>query len=239
MFDDELVRRARAAGILLILAAAALVLAVVFEFAPGEIRGDGDNPADSLEYLRVASQFYGYSGAAFVVGGAALATGVIGTVLVVRRGKLSLPYASASTFGVVAGAFLVLNGVMRLQATGTVLHIAGYDKGWGESAYLVVQMAGTQGALSAAMIAVASWLLATAILSWRRRARWLAVIGILPLALLLFFIADLVAIGLEVSEAMFLVYVAAVAIGLPAGCALAGLGLLLRRTRERLGTAPN
>ena len=238
MIHDEFVRHARAAGVLLLVAAVALPLASVLEFAPGEIRGDGDNPADSLEYLRVASRFYGYSGAAFIVGGGALATGVIGTTMVVRRGRLSLTYASASSFGVIAGAFLVLTGMMRLQATGTVPHIAQLDTSWGESAYLAVQMAGTQGALSAAVIIIASWLLATAILAWRRRARWLVIVGILPLALLLLYLSDLVGVAAEVSEAGFLVYVSAITIGLPAGCALTGVGLLLRGTRERLGTVP-
>lgn len=238
MINDEFNRRARAAGILLVIAAVALPLASAYEFAPGEIRGDGDNPADSIEYLRVASRFYGYSGGAFIIGGGALATGVMGTAMVVRRGKLSLSYASASAFGVIASAFLVLAGTMRLQATGTVLHIAELDKSWGESAYLTVQLAGTQGALSAAVIALASWLLATAILAWRRRARWLAIIGILPLALLLLYISDLIGVTPELSDAAFLVYVSAIVIGLPAGCALAGAGLLFRRTRERLGTAP-
>ncbi len=239
MFDDEFVRRARAAGILLIIAAVALPLASVVEFAPGEIRGDGDNPADSIEYLRVASRFYGYSGGAFIIGGGALATGVIGTAMVVRRGKLSLPYASASAFGVIAGAFLVLNGAMRVQTTGTVLYIAELDKSWGESAYLTVQLAGTQGALSAAVMALASWLLATAILAWRRRARLLSIIGILPFALLLLYISDLVGVAPELSDAAFLVYISAIVIGLPAGCALAGVGLLFRHTRERLAAAPN
>ncbi|MEO8261326.1 MAG: hypothetical protein ABI566_02040 [Pseudolysinimonas sp.] len=221
------------------MAAVALVLASVAEFAPGDIRGDGDNPADGLEYLHVASRFYAYSGAAFVAGGAALVTGVIGMALAVLRSRLSLPYASASAFGVLAGGFLVLNGLLRLQATGTVQHIAGLRASWGESAYLVVQIAGTQGALSAAVVSIAGWLLATAILAWRRRVGWLVVVGVPPFALFLLYIVDVVVPDWEFPDGLFLVYIGAITIGLPLGLALAGLALLLPGMRDRLGSVPS
>jgi hypothetical protein len=229
-------RSAVGAGVALILAAVAFVLASVAEFAPGELRGNGDDPSDSVAYLQAAPEAYAYSGAALIVAGIALVVGVLGWVRLVRHGGLSTPYGTASAFGVLAGGFALLTGVMRLQATGTVPHIAELDRDWGEAAYLVVQLAGTQGALSAAMLTLSGWLVATAILAWRRRVRWMAFLGIAPLAILLLLAADIVIPGLEISDSMFLVYVGAITVGLPLGCLGTGIALLIAPCRARLAS---
>jgi hypothetical protein len=223
-------------AVALVVAAVALVAASVAEFAPGEIRGDGDNPADSIAFLRAAKEFYGYSGASLILGGAALITGVLGLARIVRVGGLSLAFTAATAFGVLAGGFLAVTGVLRLNATGTVLHISGLDAGWGESAYLAVQMAGTQGLLATGMIGLSGWLVAVALLGARRRLGGLALVGLAPAAILLLLCSDALLstfVG-EWPEWAFLAYVAAFTIGLPLGIVAVGATVLSPAGSRRL-----
>jgi hypothetical protein len=224
------------AAVALIVAAVALVAAVVAEFAPGEIRGNGDDPADSIAYLRAAKEFYAYSGAALVVGGATLITGVLGVARIVRVGGISLAFTAATAFGVLAGGFLAVGGVLRLNATGTVLHISDLDAGWGESAYLVVQMAGTQGLLATGMIGLSGWLVAVALIAARRRLVGLALVGLPAAAILLFLSSDVLfpALGDTTPEWAFLVYIAAATFGLPLGLVAAGVAVLAPAGARRL-----
>lgn len=227
------------AGIALVVAALALVAASVAEFAPGEIRGDGDNPGDSIVYLRAAKEFYGYSGAALLLGGSTLIAGVLGVARIVRAGGLSLAFAAATAFGVLAGGFLAVAGVLRLNATGTVLHISDLDPEWGESAYLVVQMAGTQGLLATGMLGLSGWLVAVALVAARRDLPALALVGLPAAAILLFLAADALfpALGTSDAEWVFPVYVVAIAIGLPLGLLATGLTLLVPAGARRLARA--
>jgi len=229
--SDE--RPGPATGILLIVAALALVVASAAEFAPGEIRGNGDDPADSIAYLRAAFEFYAYSGGALITGGATLVAGVVGVARIVQAGRLSHAYLVASCFGVLAGGFFAVGGMLRLNATGTVLHISDLDPGWGESAYLVVQVAGTQGMIATGMVGLAAWLIATAILAGRRRLPGLVVIGLLPAAILGLLVFDILAPHAELPDAVFLIYVAAITIGLPLGLTTLGVSLLVPAGRER------
>ena len=88
-------KRPLAPGIALIVCALAFAAVSALELAPGDARGDGDNPADSLEYLAQFGLFYSYSGFALVVGGVALVVAVVG----IRHlmGRQSLAFAAAST----------------------------------------------------------------------------------------------------------------------------------------------
>jgi hypothetical protein len=226
-------------GLALAVAALALVAASVAEFAPGDIRGNGDDPGDSIAYLRAAKEFYGYSGAALVIGGATLIAGALGLARIVRPGGLSLAFGTATAFGVLAGGFLAVAGVLRLNATGTVLHISDLDAGWGESAYLVVQMAGTQGLLATGMLGLSGWLVAVALVAARRGLPGLAVIGVPAAVILLILAADalLPALGTSDAEWAYPVYVIAFAIGLPLGLLAVGLTVLVPSAAQRLSRA--
>jgi hypothetical protein len=215
-----------AAGVALILAATALVLASLAEFAPGEIRGNGDDPAESVAFLRAAGRFYGYSGLALILGGGALIVGVLGVARMVRPGGLSLAYAGSTAFGVLAGGFLAVAGVLRLNATGTVLHIDDLDPAWGESAYLAVQMAGTQGLLATGMIGLCAWLVATVVVAARRRLPGLVAAG-LPAAAVLAILAVDAVVPLDIAESVFFAYVVAFTIGLPLGLLAIGVTVLI------------
>ena len=224
----------RTAGIALVVAGISLAAVSGLELAAGEGRGDGDNPADSLRYLSEYGDLYAYSGLALVVGGVALVVGVLGVLGIL--GMPSLPFGTASAFGVLAGGFLAASGVMRLQAKGTVPHIQSLDQGWGESAYLAVQMAGTQGLMSTGMMALGAWLVALAVLLVRRGARALALFAVLPAGMLFILLLDLAVPALDdnLPEWMFLVYLLCAIVGIPLACIGFGVALASRRLRARL-----
>lgn len=222
----------RAPGIALMGSGASLLAVSVLEFAAGDGRGDGDNPADSLRYLAEFGLLYSYSGLALVVGGVALVVAVLGILRI--TGMPSLAYAAASTFGVLAGGFLSVSGVMRMQAYGTVPHIQSLDQSWGEAAYLAVQMAGTQGLLSTGMMALAAWLVAFAIVLIRRGIRVPAVLAIFPVAVLVILAADLALPFIAATEQLFLVYVASAIVGVPLCCVGFGALLVSEKAQSRL-----
>jgi hypothetical protein len=227
--------RPRLTGVALVVTALALTAASAFEFSAGDARGDGDNPADSLRFLDQHGAAYSYSGLALLVGGVALVVSVLGMTGLIRRRRPALAADAASVFGLLGGGFLVVAGVMRLQAVGTVPHIASLDEAWGESAYLVVQIAGTQGLLSAGMLALCAWLVSTAIGWWRRRVVPPTFAAIFPLAIVFILLTDLALPFLVLPEWVFLTYVVAITLGLPLCCLAFGVTLLVSRVaRERL-----
>ncbi|MGV8895425.1 MAG: hypothetical protein ACOH10_09640 [Rhodoglobus sp.] len=226
----------RGTGIALVAAGIALAATTILELAVGDARGDGDNPADSLRYLSEFGQLYVYSGFALVAGGVALVAGVLGVLRFV--GMPSLAFGTASTFGVLAGGFLAVGGVMRMQANGTVPHIQNLNESWGESAYLVVQIAGTQGVLSTGMMATAAWLVSLAILLFRRGSRALALLAILPATMFSILLLDLLvpslATSASASEVVFLAYLASAFAGIPIACIGFGIALTSTSVQARL-----
>lgn len=227
----------RSTGILLIVAALALVAVSVAEFAPADIRGDGDNPADGIAFLRAAKEYYGYSGAALIISGATLIGGVLGVARLVRAARLSLAFASATAFGVLAGGFFAVAGVLRLNATGTVVYIADLDAVWGESAYLAVQLAGTQGLLATGVIALSGWLVAVAVVGVRRRLVGLVAVG-LPGALILGVLAiDALVPAVALADVVFPIYVVAIVAGLPLGVLAVAVTVLVPAGGRRLAGA--
>jgi len=86
---------------------------------------------------------------------------------------------------------------------------------WGESAYLVVQMAGTQAGLLGGAMCFIVWMLLTSALAWRRRSlpRWLAGLGMAPIAMLV--LAVLGPAGVELPDFVWLAFVAVLVVALP------------------------
>lgn len=225
----------RSAGIALIVAGLTLLTASSLELAAGEGRGDGDNPAESLQYLAEFGLLYSYSGLALVVGGVLLVVSVLGVLRL--SGMPSLAYGTASVFGALAGGFLTVSGVMRMQAYGTVPHIQSLNQSWGESAYLAVQMAGTQGLLSTGMMGLAAWLVALSILLFRQGLRVPVVLAVFPVVVLLILAVDLAFPSLDAPEEVFLVYISSAILGIPVCCVGLGVALLTQRARSRLAAA--
>jgi hypothetical protein len=227
----------RTPGFALIATGVTLALVSVLELSAGDARGDGDNPADSLRFLAEFGDLYAYSGLALVTGGVALVL----AVLAIRRmlGELSLAFSTTSAFAVLSGGFLAVCGVMRMQAVGTVPHIQGLKESWGESAYLTVQIAGTQGLLSAGMMGLAAWLIALAIVFVRRGVTGPILLAVFPTIAVLILAIDLALPWFDQLslDGVFVVYIASIIVGMPLCCIGYGTFLLLPRTHARLALA--
>ena len=199
---------------------------------------DGDNPAQSVAMFAVNPTPYSLSGLALTVAALALLMLVLAVSETLFRRVRQLHAAFVTGTGAIAAAVLFLGGVIRLQAPGTVTHIAGLDREWGLSAYLAVQMSGTQGALSAAIFAFAVWAVGVCVLGGRARAVPVAVlvIGVLPALVLLVPLLALLGrlVGWPALDAAYPVYLAAVVGGIPL-FALAVAGALLRMRTSPAG----
>lgn len=224
----------RLTGIALIATALALVAVSVAEFSAGDARGDGDNAADGLRFLEENGVAFSLSGLALVVGGVALVVSVLAMRGLLSGRRRSLAAEAASTFGVLGGGFLAATGVMRMQSVGTVPYIGSLDEGWGESAYLVVQIAGTQGLLTTGILALSAWLISTAIGWWRRGLRGPTLFAVFPIVIVLILLADLALPFLTFPDDLFVVYIVSITLGLPLCC----LALVLSgRAGAKLRTA--
>lgn len=154
----------------------------VLQFAPVSLGfEDTDNPAVSLAYLRVHFDHYLQQGLAMFVMALALTVLVFAVwdLLAGRIGSLGLRTVSA--FGLMAAGSFFLVGVMRYSVL-PLLHIDGLDSSWGETAYLVQQVAGTQGFGQAGIFTMCAWAVGVGVLGYRSRAvpRWLALLALLP-----------------------------------------------------------
>jgi len=195
---------------------------------------DGDNPAHSLALFAVNPTPYSLSGLALAVSALALLMLVLATAESVLAVVRPLYARFVTGVGLISAALLFLGGVIRLQAPGTVTHIASLDREWGIAAYLAVQMSGTQGALSAAIFAFALWSVGLCLVAARPRALPVPVLllGLLPalvLALPLFALVGRL-IGQDTSTALYPVYLVAIFGGIP--LFTLGLGAVLLRMRH-------
>lgn len=226
-----------------IIAGLALLAASLAEASPGpELRGDGDNPADSLRYLATAGRAYLWSGALLGVGGAALITGAVGRLRARGGHPASMLMHVALVLTIVAGALIIGAGAIRMQATGTVLHIESLDTAWGEAAYLAVQMAGTQGMLSAGVFTMLVVTVALSIAEWRSGVRAPLFVAVLPAVALVVLLSDLFMPGFEsaMPEFVFPVYFVAALLGIPLWCAAYGVSQLVAgRAASRRGVLPS
>jgi len=194
---------------------------------------DADNPAESLALFAVNPTAYSVSGLALSVGALGLLVLVFAVSETVLVDVRPLYGRCVTAFGTIAAGLFFLGGVIRLQAPGTVSYIAALDRDWGLAAYLAVQMSGTQGALSAAIYAVAIWAVSLCAVAARagRLPVPVLVLGGLPALVLLVPLAALFArlIGQASLDVLFPVYLLAVFGGIP--LFTLGLGVVLWRRR--------
>ncbi len=225
---------ARPAGLASIVAGVGAVAVAWLENHRSSIGfNDADDPRVMLAFFREHREMYTSTGVLWMVIGVAVTAAVIGLWRSALAARPGIVVSVGSVFGLISGAFFFAQGVLRIQTPGTVLHIAGLDKGNGEAAYAAVQMAGTQGFGSAGGFALAIWASAVALGTLRSRAlpRPVAVLAVLPALFLLMGVLG----GLfGPLEELYLLYLAAVVVGLPLWCVGLGIALLLLKPRRQV-----
>ena len=103
---------------------------------------------------------------------------------------------------------------LRISAPGPVDHIRGYDEQWGEAAYLVVQMAGTQGGLLGGVVLTAFWVVTGCVVAWRGGTlpRPLCALGLVAL---LYPLGSALSLVVDVGEVLWFVGLASMVLGVP------------------------
>ncbi len=193
---------------------------------------DPDNPRTMLSFFRQYPDLYTATGILWVLIAIALVVVVLVLWRVIPAAGSGLLIPVGTVFGLFSSAFFFAQGVLRVQSPGTILHIANLNEESGEAAYAAVQMAGTQGFGSAGGLAFAVWAVAVAVGTWRARTlpRVVALLSVLPaLFLLLVLFGGLTDVEALNSQALYLLYLASVVVGLPLWCI--GLGIVLLRGR--------
>lgn len=211
-------RRTAAAGVVLV--ALAIPGAFLLEVLTRPAGTDGDDPAASLVYLEEHGTAYALSGVCFVMA-------ALGLIAAATSFPGRTPFTAA--LGSVGGGLWVFTGALRLSSPGPIAHIEEMRASWGESAYLVVQMAGTQAGLLGGATCFVGWMTLTSALAWRARSlpRWLAGVGVAPVAVLV--LAVLGPAGVELPSFLWFAYVAVLVVGLPLWL-LGSAATLLRAT---------
>ena len=127
-------------------------------------------------------QVFAQTGLALVLMAIALTISVLSVAESHLAGLPRWPVVATSAAGLMAALCFLVFGAMRFGASGPLLHIAGLRQGWGETVYLVVQIAGVQGLLPAGLLALALWAVGTSVIGLARRTLPVAicVLGCVP-----------------------------------------------------------
>lgn len=134
---------ARIGGIALILFA----LAFVATFALESMRvplgfEDGDNPEQSVAFIKQHGNIYEASGTLQIFMMVALTVGTLAVAATLGQPTPSLANRAITAFGLFAAFAYFLNGALRLAAARPLLYIDSLQHDWGVTAYLIVQMVG-------------------------------------------------------------------------------------------------
>ncbi len=130
-----------------------LLVAAALEASTSAARGDGDNVDESLAYLE-------HHAARYASVGVLLPLAAVLLIATATRAPTRTSFSAA--LATVAATLLALAGALRASANGALEYITSLDRDWGEGAYLVVHMAGTQGALLGGIVLTCGWALCTA-----------------------------------------------------------------------------
>lgn len=183
---------------------------------------DGDNAAESLLYLRD-------HGVAYQLSGALLLVAAIGLI----RAATAVPWRTTfqTVVGSVAAGLWAFAGALRISAPGPIDHIGGYDEDWGEAAYLVVQMAGTQGGLLGGVMLQALWIVAGCLVAWRtaRLPRPLCVLGFVALV---YPLASAFSTLGEITSVTWILGIASLVVAIPLWLLASGMWLIAGSERK-------
>ncbi|HEY3337585.1 MAG TPA: hypothetical protein VGK18_03705 [Propionicimonas sp.] len=143
---------------------------------------DTDDPALGVAFVRAHPQVFALTGLALVVMAIALTISVASISEDNFVGSQRWPVTATTAAGLGAAVCFLVFGAMRVGASGPLLHIAGLSTEWGETVYLVVQIAGVQGVLPAGLLGLALWATGVSLLGLARRALpvVICVLGVVP-----------------------------------------------------------
>lgn len=172
----------RAGGLAVMIAGLAGVTWFALELMP-QVLGfeDTDNPAVSLDYLGRHPQYYAFAGISLFIMAMALvvASFAVSDALAPRTSSLTRRVLSA--LGLFTAAFFFMHGVLR-ESAGPILYLDGLNRGWGESAYLSIQMVGIHGFAQAGIMMFCAWAVGICAAGARSRTLplWLCILGVFP-----------------------------------------------------------
>jgi hypothetical protein len=143
---------------------------------------DTDDPATGVRFVREHPQVFAQTGLVLILMALVLVVAVASVAEVQRQPGPRWPVSATSASGMFAALCLLVFGVMRIGASGPLLHVAGLREDWGEAAYLVVQMAGVQGVLPAGLLLLAVWAVAVSVIGLRQGTvpTVVCVLGVVP-----------------------------------------------------------
>lgn len=212
------------AGAGLVIVGLFVPLAFVLELATRPSGTDGDNAAESLLYLQEHGTAYALSGCCLVVA-------ALGLVRAATAVPWRTPFLVA--VGSMAAGLWVFTGALRISSPGPIEHIRGYDEDWGHAAYLVVQMAGTQGGLLAGAVLTEFWVVTGSAIAWRSGAlprtlcAWGMVALVYPLGVVL-------GLFVTIGSWLWVAGVGSIVVGMPAWFVASGIWALVTGSRRSL-----
>jgi hypothetical protein len=190
---------------------------------------DTDDPALGVRFVRAYPEVFTATGTLLILTSIVLTVAVKSLAATRPQERGSWGVKAASAFGLFAAFSFLVFGALRIAAVGPLLHMASLDAAWGETAYLVVQMAGVQGVLGVGMLALAVWAVGLSLVGLRTRIIPLAicVLGIIPAI----HVAGRLVGHLNVlPDGAWLLLIASIP-GTLVWCLLLGIGLSLRGLR--------
>lgn len=208
----------RAGGIAVLIAGLGGIAWFALELLPPGLGfDDTDNPEVSLDYLRQFPQFYPLAGVVLFIMAIAyvVASFAVSDALAPRTS--SLARRSLSALGLLSAGFLFMHGVLR-ESVGPLLYIDGMNSGWGESAYLTLQMLGTHGFAQASLLVLCIWAVGISVAGARSNALpiWLCVLGVVTGLRLVILIAGpfLTATSFDLPDFLWIGSVALIPLGM-------------------------
>ncbi|HEY3545735.1 MAG TPA: hypothetical protein VGK17_06550 [Propionicimonas sp.] len=196
---------------------------------------DTDDPAIGVRFVREHPLVFAQTGLALILMALVLVVAVASVSEVQSQVGPRWPIGATGAAGVLAALCFLVFGVMRIGASGPLLHIAGLREDWGEAAYLVVQMAGVQGVLPAGLLLLAVWAVGVSVIGLRQGSvpKTVCVLGVVPAAHV---VGRLLGQVGDLPGWSWIILIVSIP-GTLAWCIALGVGLLVRLRRDSRSAA--
>jgi len=191
---------------------------------------DTDDPAAGVRFVREHPQVFAQTGLVLVLMALVLVVAVASVAEVHQQPSPRWPIGATTAAGMFAALCFLVFGVMRIGASGPLLHVAGLREEWGEVAYLVVQMAGVQGVLPAGLLSLAVWAVGVSVIGLRQGTvpTVVCVLGVVPA---LHVLGRIIGQAGVLPDWTWVVLIVSIP-GTLAWCIALGVGLLVRLRRD-------